>query len=111
MHTFYSYETAAMRSINQANSAKDNLINAALGLTGEAGEVADLVKKHIYHGHELDTDKVIKELGDVLWYIAQACYALGVDMDTVAVTNIEKLLARYPTGFDSIHSINRKAVE
>lgn len=107
MHTFYSYEIGAMRTINSANSPKDNLINAALGLTGEAGEVADLVKKHIYHGHELDIDKLVKELGDVLWYIAQACRAINVPMDTVAVTNIEKLLDRYPTAFTADQSRNR----
>lgn len=49
MHTFFSYETAAMRTINSTNTAQGNLINAALGLAGEAGEVADLVKKHVYH--------------------------------------------------------------
>lgn len=107
MHTFTSYETAAMRTINSRNSAKDNLINAALGLTGEAGEVADLVKKHVYHGHELDVEKLTKELGDVLWYIAQACKAIGVPMDTVAVTNIEKLLQRYPVAFSADQSRNR----
>lgn len=107
MHTFYSYETAAMRSINTRNSAKDNLINAALGLTGEAGEVADLVKKYIYHGHDLDIDKLVKELGDVLWYIAQACRSINVPMDTVAIKNIEKLLDRYPVAFSADQSRNR----
>jgi NTP pyrophosphatase (non-canonical NTP hydrolase) len=111
MHTFYSYETAAMRSVNMTNSAQANLINAALGLTGEAGEVADLVKKHIYHGHKLDVDKLVKELGDVLWYIAQACYALQVPMDDVAMKNIEKLLERYPVGFSPERSLNRRVGE
>lgn len=107
MHTFYSYESAAMRTINTTNSDQANLINAALGLTGEAGEVADLVKKHIYHGHPLDKDKIVKELGDVLWYIAQACHAINVPMDVVALKNIEKLLARYPVQFSAEKSINR----
>lgn len=83
------------------------LINAALGLTGEAGEVADLVKKCYYQGHDLDMDAIVEELGDVAWYIALACQALGFSMEEVLRMNIEKLQKRYPDGFDAQKSRNR----
>ena len=83
------------------------LLNGALGLTGEAGEVSDMIKKHIFHGHDLDTDALIKELGDCAWYIALICTAIGVGMDTVLECNIEKLKKRYPEGFSSQASIER----
>lgn len=78
-----------------------------LGIAGEAGEVADLLKKHLGHGHELDREKLIKELGDCLWYIAALATWLGVPLSEVAEKNIEKLRARYPNGFDSERSKNR----
>ena len=80
---------------------------ACLGLTGEAGEVGDYVKKVVGHGHPLDRDVVVKELGDVMWYVAEICSALQLDMSDVAGRNIEKLQARYPDGFSSERSINR----
>ena len=83
------------------------LLNGVLGLTGEAGEVADIVKKHIFHGHELDRKELIKELGDVCWYLALLCHALDVPLDVVMISNIEKLRNRYPEGFSETASINR----
>lgn len=80
----------------------------ALGLNGEAGEVADEIKKVIGHGHALDKDKLLKELGDVLWYIAALCNDLGADMSTVAAMNIEKLAKRYPQGFSQEKSQKRE---
>ena len=69
------------------------------GLTGEAGEVADLVKKGIFHQQGLDLPKLKKELGDVLWYVAALCTELGFTMEEVMQTNIEKLKARFPDGY------------
>lgn len=80
----------------------------ALGVAGEAGEVADYVKKVIGHGHKMDKDKLIKELGDVMWYVAVMASMLDVPLSDVAVTNIAKLKARYPDGWDKERSINRK---
>ncbi len=71
----------------------------ALGLAGESGEVADLVKKVVGHGHDLDKGKLLKELGDVLWYVAMTAECLGADLETVARLNVDKLRARYPEGF------------
>ena len=102
------YQQKAMRTLNKELSGKEILVNAALGLCGEAGEVADIVKKHIFHDHELDRDSLIKELGDVAWYIAEAATALGASLEEVLSKNIEKLQKRYPDGFDYQKSINRE---
>lgn len=80
----------------------------ALGVAGEAGEVADYIKKFVGHGHALDRDKLANELGDVLWYVAVLADEIGYDLGTVAFKNIEKLKARYPSGFSSERSINRQ---
>ena len=77
-------------------------------MTGEAGEFADLVKKINFHGHTQDNDHLIKELGDVLWYIALGAEVIGTDLETVAQANINKLWNRYPNGFEEKRSINRE---
>ncbi len=101
------YQKLAMTTLNPALSQKDVLINAVMGLCGESGEAIDLVKKHLHQGHELDKDKLLKELGDIAWYLAEAAYALDTDLDTIFEGNIEKLKTRYPEGFDSEKSIHR----
>ena len=83
------------------------LLYGALGLTGEAGEVADSIKKVIFHGHKSDYEALVKELGDVCWYIALLCHAIGVPLEEVMSRNIEKLEKRYPEGFSESASINR----
>lgn len=70
-----------------------------LGIAGEAGEVADLIKKWEYHGTDKDANQLVKELGDVLWYVAGICNFYGFSMDDVAQANLDKLAARYPEGF------------
>jgi NTP pyrophosphatase (non-canonical NTP hydrolase) len=72
----------------------------AIGLSGESGEVADLVKKGIFHQRGIDTDKLKKELGDVLWYLAALCTQFGWTMEEVMQLNIDKLKARFPEGYD-----------
>ena len=84
------------------------LLNGCLGLSGEAGEFCDQVKKWIFHDSGLDTEHLQKELGDILWYAALICHAMGWDLDTVMVKNITKLKKRYPQGFDTELSANRK---
>ncbi len=83
------------------------ILNAALGLAGEAGEFIDHVKKHIFHGHKLDKSFLIKELGDFLWYCAQAAQGLNTTLSHVADVNIDKLQKRYPAGFSTEASLNR----
>ena len=87
------------------------LVWCALGLTGEAGEVADSVKKGVLHRHGLNYAALEIELGDVLWYVAALCTLAGVDMGTVMALNIEKLKRRYPGGFSSEDSKRRVDVE
>ena len=101
------YQDLAMRTLNQKLNKKDVLINGVMGLCGEAGEAIDIVKKHLAQGHELDKEKLIKELGDVAWYLAETAYALDIDLETVFKLNIEKLKRRYPEGFEKEKSINR----
>ena len=101
------YQKLAMTTLNPALSKKDVLINGVMGLCGEAGEAIDIVKKHLAQGHELDREKLIKELGDVAWYLAETATALDIDLEEVLTRNIEKLKKRYPEGFKTENSVNR----
>ncbi len=102
------YQQLALTTLNPALDKKDVLINGVMGLCGEAGEAIDIVKKHLAQGHELERDALIKELGDVAWYLAETAYALGVPLEEVCQRNIDKLKARYPEGFSAEKSINRE---
>ena len=102
------YQQLAMRTLNPALSRKDVLINGVMGLCGESGEAIDIVKKHLAQGHELDREKLAKELGDVAWYLAETASAIGYSLDDICRMNIEKLKARYPEGFSAENSIHRK---
>lgn len=84
------------------------LVCGTLGMCGESGEVADYLKKYIFHEHPLDLEIVKKELGDVLWYIALCCDAINISIDEIMQINIDKLKKRYPDGFSKEASINRK---
>ena len=101
------YQQLAMRTSNSKLSPMEHITNGALGLAGEAGEVADLVKKWTMQGHIIDPVHLMKELGDVCWYIAETATAIGYDMETIMRMNIEKLKERYPNGFDAERSQNR----
>ena len=105
--TINEYQKLAMTTLNPELDKKDVLINGVMGLCGESGEVIDIVKKHLAQGHELDKEKIIKELGDVAWYIAEIATVLDVDLEDVLVQNIEKLKKRYPEGFSVENSLNR----
>ena len=107
--TTNEYQGLAMRTSNPVLSKEDRLLNGALGLVGESGEIADLIKKNRMQGHPLDIEHVAKELGDVLWYVAETATAIGCDMETIMKMNIEKLRKRYPDGFDTERSQHRKA--
>lgn len=105
--TANEYQKLAMRTLNPALDKRDVLINGVMGLCGEAGEAIDIVKKHLAQGHALDREALIKELGDVAWYLAETAYALDVPLDDVLRGNIDKLRARYPEGFEAERSIAR----
>ena len=106
--TINEYQTAALRTAQTDKlTASDLLLNSALGLCGESGEVADLVKKHRFQGHDLDIDHVAKELGDISWYLAVGAYSIGYDLETILQMNVDKLKARYPDGFSTDRSLHR----
>lgn len=79
----------------------------AIGLAGEAGEVAEHIKKGVFHQHGIDSEKLSKEIGDVLWYAAALCTTLGLDLSEIMQANIEKLKHRYPNGYSSADSLKR----
>src|SRR5690554_4873174 len=97
--TFEEYQRLAQRTSSEKMQLIEKIENGLMGLNGEAGEAIDVLKKHKFQGHQLDRNKIIEELGDVLWYIAETCEGLGVSMEEVASFNIEKLKNRYPDGF------------
>ncbi|MCY8197906.1 nucleoside triphosphate pyrophosphohydrolase family protein [Bacillus spizizenii] len=84
--------------------------NYAMGLAGEAGEVTDLIKKSVFHGHSLDKQEAEKEIGDVMHYVAGLATLLGLDMETILDKNIKKLQKRFPNGFNSADSVKRADV-
>lgn len=115
------YQQLAMRTNDELNTTRltnaifdcdtitiAQLINGVLGLTGEAGEVSDLVKKGIFHEKGIDLEHLKKELGDCAWYLAMICDACGFTLDDVMQTNIDKLKARYPQGFDTYRANHRQ---
>lgn len=108
--TLNQYQEEALRTarVNEADKCEPlDLARDALGVAGEAGEVADLIKKVVGHGHPIDPDKVKKELGDVLWYVAVLAHRVGFTLEEVAQANVDKLRKRYPDGFDPERSKNR----
>ena len=105
--TINEYQKLAMTTLNPALSERDVLINAVMGLCGESGEAIDIVKKHLAQGHELDREHLVKEIGDIAWYLAEAATVLGVELEDVLQRNIDKLKARYPEGFKVQDSVNR----
>ena len=109
--TINEYQKLAMTTLNKELSNEQALLNGCMGLCGESGEVIDLLKKHLSQGHDLNKEKMIEEIGDVAWYIAEIAYALNVDLETVLTKNIEKLKKRYPEGFSVQRSLNRKDEE
>lgn len=102
------YQKEAMTLLNPALTEKDVLMNALMGLCGESGEAIDIMKKHLYQGHALDREKLIKELGDIAWYLAEAATGLDINLSEVLQRNLDKLHARYPQGFDTQRSQHRE---
>ena len=101
------YQKLAMTTLNPALNKRDVLINSVMGLCGESGEAIDIVKKWMAQGHELDRERLAKELGDIAWYLAEAATALDLSLEEILQANIEKLKNRYPEGFDETRSIDR----
>jgi NTP pyrophosphatase (non-canonical NTP hydrolase) len=98
------YQQLALRTAGHTEDRQKVLTYTALGLTGESGEVAEMIKKAFFHGHALDQGALSKELGDVLWYLAVMADGLGLSLESIAAENIAKLRARYPEGFSEERS-------
>ncbi|MBQ9792805.1 MAG: nucleoside triphosphate pyrophosphohydrolase family protein [Clostridia bacterium] len=96
---FNDYQVLASKTRKEFDDIKDMQADVGLGLAGEAGEVADIIKKHLAGAKLIDFEHLKEELGDVLWYIAEACDCFGFSMQEVAQKNIEKLKKRHPNGF------------
>lgn len=103
------YPTIVAATARTELPKNEQLMNAVLGLSGEVGEVADAVKKHLYQGHELDVDNIAEELGDVLFYWTWlAVLIMGFDRAEIMLRNADKLSRRYPNGFEAERSIHRE---
>lgn len=107
------YQKEALRTESplpwmRASDSTLRLLQGLMGLNGEAGEAIDILKKHMFQGHELDREHLAKELGDVAWYLAVSADALGYTLEQVLQMNIDKLRVRYPDGFEADRSLNRK---
>lgn len=101
------YQEFTARTERADLTEKELILNYALGVSGESGEIADMVKKHFFQGHELDAVGVIKEIGDVMYYAARLAAVFDFKLEDVAAANIKKLKRRYPAGFSEEASINR----
>lgn len=106
--TLNEYQYLAQRTSNRTLGMEGHLFNGVLGLAGEAGECADLLKKHFYQDNRAFMDDLENELGDVMWYVAETAKAMGLTLEEVAQHNIEKLRRRYPEGFSADRSLHRE---
>jgi NTP pyrophosphatase (non-canonical NTP hydrolase) len=109
--TIEEYQEDAARTIRRGIGTCGLLIEGALGIASEAGEVVDVVKKFAFQGHALagpEVEHLVEELGDVLWYMTEIMIASGVPMERVMQTNVKKRKRRYPEGFDAARSVARK---
>ena len=104
---FSEYQEMTRRTAGEFNSESEELIAWSMGIGGEAGEIVEYVKKVVFHGHKLDTEKLMFEIGDELYYLARLADLLGFSLEYVANENIEKLRSRYPYGFSTEASRNR----
>lgn len=100
------YQQAAARTIGKDMLPGEIETHALHGMVAEIGEIHGLYQK-VYQGHEADNEHLKKEVGDLLWFIAEYCTACGWDLEEVARLNIAKLKARYPDGFEAERSLHR----
>ena len=104
--TFGEYQQKAARTMNPALDKDKTLHHALFASCAELGEVHSIFQKE-HQGHKLDREHLVKEIGDVFWCLAELCTVCCIDMDEVSRTNIEKLEARYPNGFEAEKSLYR----
>lgn len=100
------YQKLAARTINKKLADREKVYHALHGMVGEIGEIHSLYQK-VFQGHDLDIQHLKKELGDLLWFIAEYCTAAEWNLEDIMRMNIDKLKVRYPEGFDSEKSLHR----
>lgn len=105
------YQRLAQRTANPKLSNWEKIMNGCLGMCGESGECIDLIKKAEFQEHPFDRDKLLEEIGDVMWYVAETASGLGYTLNEVCKHNLKKLSLRYPEGFDAQNSIHRPEYE
>jgi len=99
MMTFDEYQQAALRTVNPSLDERDRLLDAGAGLAEEAAEVLGLVRKGVFQQKEIGTERMVEELGDVLWCLAITAHTLGIPLSRIAEHNQEKLQKRHPEGW------------
>lgn len=104
------YSKQALRTTHSGLSPTDQIINAVMGLSGESGEIIDYIKKVLFRNKPCDQAVLVKELGDCLFYMNWLARLYGIDWAEIMTTNLAKLQARYPNGFNSIAANNRDLV-
>ena len=107
---FTQYQDLARRTQNPDLNRQARRNHALFGIAAEVGEIHSLYQK-VYQGHTFDVGNLMKECGDVLWFLAELCDAEGLNMDDVAVMNIDKLKRRFPEGFSSARSLHRNEAQ
>lgn len=106
--TSNEYQQEALRTAGVRETKAEQLAEGVMGLSGEAGECIDILKKHLFQGHDLDKKEMALELGDVAWYLAISAWSIGYELDDIFEMNIEKLRKRYPDGFEAWRSVYRE---
>ena len=108
----YSFFACRLFELEEEGFPTERLLTAAVGMSAESGEFTEIIKKIIFQGKPVNEDNLFhqkRELGDIMWYVAQACIGLGVSLDEVIEMNVDKLKSRYPGGeFDVHYSENRQ---
>ena len=108
----YESFIARLETLEEEDFPTERLLTAAVGMSAEAGEFTEIIKKTIFQGKPVTEENLFhlkRELGDIMWYVAQACMGLGTSLDEIMEMNVDKLVARYPGGeFDVHYSENRK---
>ena len=108
----YGFFACRLLELQEKNFPSERLLTASVGMCAEAGEFTEIVKKIVFQGKPVNEDNLFhlkRELGDIMWYVAQACMGLDISLDEVLAMNVEKLSARYPDGAFDVHfSENRK---
>ncbi len=108
----YGFFACRLLELQEQGFPTERLLTAAVGMSAEAGEFTEIIKKIIFQGKPVNEENLFhlkRELGDIMWYVAQACMGLGVSLDEILEMNIDKLKSRYPGGeFDAHYSENRQ---